>query len=76
MGIRRQHRPRARVPDLRHRQFQAFQRAYSNLTHPPSYLPPDFGKPNDTQAVARTQTAAAKAFWKRTSSSSRVSRPA
>ena len=32
-------------------QFQAFQRAYSNLTNPPSYFPHDFGKPNDTTAV-------------------------
>eukprot|EP01052_Picozoa_sp_SAG31_P029430 SAG31_NODE_2925_length_4905_cov_2.222222_3_plen_308_part_00 len=46
-------------------QFQAFQRAYSNLTQPPGYFPHDFGKPNDTQAVAHVQTAAARSFWKR-----------
>ena len=44
-------------------QFQAFQRAYSNLTNPPGYFPHDFGKPNDTEAVAHVQTAVARRFW-------------
>lgn len=44
-------------------QFQAFQRAYSNLTNPPDYFPHDFGKPNDTAAVAHVQTAVARRFW-------------
>ena len=44
-------------------QFQAFQRAYSNLTKPPGYFPHDFGKPNDTEAVAHVQTAVAQKFW-------------
>jgi hypothetical protein len=44
-------------------QFEAFQRAYSNLTTPPGYFPHDFGKPNDTEAVAYVQTATARSFW-------------
>ena len=44
-------------------QFQAFQRAYSNLTHPPSYFPHDFGKPGDTDAVNYVAHAAAQSFW-------------
>eukprot|EP00040_Diaphanoeca_grandis_P026011 m.144974 g.144974 ORF g.144974 m.144974 type:complete len:865 (-) comp30404_c0_seq3:55-2649(-) len=48
-------------------QFQAFQRAYSNLTNPPSYFPHDFGKPNDTQAMYNNDNASAVAFWQKTS---------
>ena len=44
-------------------QFQAFQRAYSNLTNPPGYFPHDFGKPNDTIAVAHVQSPVARKFW-------------
>ena len=44
-------------------QFQAFQRAYSNLTNPPGYFPHDFGKPNDVEAVNYVAQARALSFW-------------
>ena len=47
-------------------QFQAFQRAYSNLTNPPGYFPHDFGKPNDTEAVYYDEVATAVSFWQKT----------
>ena len=46
-------------------QFQAFQRAYSNLTHPPGYFPHDFGKPGDTLAEFHEAKATALSFWRR-----------
>ena len=46
-------------------QFEQFQRAYSNLTKPPSYFPHDFGKPNDTLAVYNNANAVATGFWQK-----------